>query len=303
MNTISSDFKSAFIALVGRPNCGKSTLLNTIIGEKLSIVTPMPQTTQRNMRGIYNGKGYQLVFVDTPGFHRGKHALNKTMYKQSTKIFSDAGIDILCYLVDLSRSFGKEENEIAKMVENLKISVYIVFNKTDLCSSVDETIKSFFSRYKRLAPLPYISISAISSLAKEIFLDVIKPSIPFGPPYYPKEDLTDLNMRFFAAEYIRKNIIKLTHEEVPHAVFVEIMDYKEHEDKHVVNATIHVESQGQKGIVIGKQGKIINQIKKQAAEELSELAGAPVTIVCHVKVSPKWRDNKQFLSEMGLDVK
>ena len=303
MNDIPSNFKSAFIALVGRPNCGKSTLLNTILGEQISIVTPMPQTTQRNMRGIYNGEGYQLVFVDTPGFHRGKHALNKSMYKQSTKIFSDAGIDILCYLVDLSRSFGKEENEIAKMVENLKISVYIVFNKTDLCSSVDETIKSFFSQYPKHSSFSYISISAISPSTKESFLEAIQPLIPLGPQYYPEEDLTDSNMRFFAAEYIRKQIIKFTYEEVPHAAFVEIMDYKEYEDKHVVNATIHVESQGQKGIVIGKQGKVINQIKKQAAKELSELAGAPVNIICHVKVTPKWRDNKQFLAEMGLDVK
>ncbi len=303
MNNITSNFKSAFIALIGRPNCGKSTLLNTILGEKLSIVTPMPQTTQRNMRGIYNGEGYQLVFVDTPGFHRGKHALNKAMYKQSTKMFSDAGIDILCYLVDLSRPFGKEEGEIAKMVENLKISVCIVFNKKDLCLSVDETIKSFFSRYPNLARLQHISISAISPSAKEIFFKAIKPSISFGPQYYSEEDITDSNLRFFAAEYIRKQIIGLTHEEVPHAVFVEIMDYKEYENKHVVNATIHVETQGQKGIVIGKQGKVINRIKKQAAEELSKLAGATVNIICHVKVSAKWRDNKQFLGEMGLDVK
>lgn len=303
MDETPSNFKSAFIALAGRPNCGKSTLLNTILGENLSIVTPMPQTTQRNMRGIYNGKGYQLVFVDTPGFHRGKHALNKAMYKQSSRIFSDAGIDILCYLVDLSRPFGKEESEIAKMVENLKISVYIVFNKTDLCSSVDETIKSFFLQHPKLASLPYISISAVSSSAKDVFLEAIQPAIPFGPQYYPEEDITDLNLRFFAAEYIRKQIIELTHEEVPHAVFVEIIDYKEYENKHVVSATIHVESQGQKGIIIGKQGKVINQIKKQAAIELSELTGAPVTIICHVKVTPKWRDNKQFLAGMGLGVK
>lgn len=303
MNDILSDFKSAFIALVGRPNSGKSTLLNTILGESLSIVTSMPQTTQKNMRGIYNGEGYQLVFVDTPGFHKGKHALNKAMFKQCKRMFSDKGIDILCYLVDLSRPFGEEEDEIAKIVESLKISVCIVFNKTDLCPSVDETIKSFFSRYPELATLQYISICATSKLAKDKFLDAIEPIVPSGPKYYPEEEITDSNLRFFAAEYIRKQIIELTHEEVPHATFVEIMDYKEYENKHEVNATIHVETQGQKGIVIGKKGRIINQIKKQAAEELSDLAGVPVTITCHVKVTPKWRDNKQFLTEMGLDVK
>ena len=303
MNDTPSNFKSAFIALVGRPNSGKSTLLNTILGESLSIVTSMPQTTRRNMRGIYNGEGYQLVFVDTPGFHRGKHALNKAMFKQSKKIFSDEGIDILCYLVDLSRPFGEEEDEIAKVVENLKIPVCIVFNKTDLCPSVDETIKSFHSRYPELKALQYISVCATTKLAKDTFLEAIEPIVPSGPKYYPEEEITDSNLRFFAAEYIRKQIIELTHEEVPHATFVEIMDYKEFEDKHIINATIHVESQGQKGIIIGKNGKVINQIKKRAAEELSKLTELPVTITCHVKVTPKWRDNKQFLRDMGLDSK
>lgn len=303
MKNIRSEFKSAFIALAGRPNSGKSTLLNTIIGEKLSIVTPMPQTTQRNMRGVYNGEGYQLVFIDTPGFHKGSHALNKAMYEQSTSVFSDAGIDILCYLVDLSRPFGKEESEIAKMVENLKLPVYVIFNKTDLCSIVDKKIESFFLQYPELASLPYMSISAISSSAKKAFIEAIKPVIPNGPHYYPEEDLTDSNMRFFAAEYIREQIIELTHEEVPHAAFVEIMDYKEYEKKHVVNAIIHVETRGQKGIIIGKKGKVVNRIQNRAAKELLKLTNAPVTILCHVKVTPKWRDNKQFLTKMGLEIK
>lgn len=303
MDSDSLHFKSAFVALVGRPNSGKSTLLNTILGENLSIVTTMPQTTQRNMRGIYNGEGYQLVFVDTPGMHRGKHTLNKSMYQQSTRMFSDVGIDILCYLVDLSRSFGAEEDEIAKMVKGLKISVCIIFNKTDVCDSVKAVISSFFSRYPNLSSAYHIALSAISPSAKDDFLKVIEPLIPYGPQYYPKEDISDLNLRFFASEYIRKQIIDLTYEEVPHASCVEIIDYKEFEDKHVVNAAIHVETQGQKGIVIGKKGKVINQIKKQAAKALAHLTGVPASITCHVKVTPKWRDNKQFLAGLGLEVK
>lgn len=253
------------------------------------------------MRGIYNGKGYQLVFVDTPGIHKGKHTLNKSMYRQSLKMFDDAGIDILCYLVDLSRQFGKEEDEIATMVEHLKTSVCIVFNKTDACSSVDTVKQSFYKRYPRLAPFPQVSLSAISRDAKKKFLGIIKPFIPYGPRYYPEDDITDSNLRFFAAEYIRKQIIEVTYEEVPHASCVEILDYKEYEEKHTVTATIHVESQGQKGIVIGKKGTVINKIKKRAEKELQRLTGVPAAITCHVKVTPKWRDNKQFLKSLGLE--
>lgn len=301
MKRISPQFKSAFIALIGRPNSGKSTLLNTIIGEDLSIVTPMPQTTRRIMRGIYNGEGYQLVFVDTPGIYKGKHTLNKSMYRQSTKMFDDAGIDILCYLVDLSRQFGKEEDEIAAMAEHLKTSVCIVFNKTDACSSIDTVMRSFYKRYPGLAPFPQVSLSAITPEAKNRFLEKIEPFIPYGPRYYPEDDITDSNLRFFAAEYIRKQIIELTYEEVPHASCVEILDYKEYEKQHAVTATIHVETQGQKGIVIGKKGTVINKIKKRAEKELQRLTGVPAAITCHVKVTPKWRDNEQFLKSLGLE--
>lgn len=303
MPTGSSPFKSAFIALIGRPNSGKSTLLNTLLGQNLSIVTTLPQTTQRNMRGILSGKDYQLVFIDTPGIHRGKHMLNKSMYHQSTNMFKDAGIDILCYLVDISRTFGREEDEIAEMVMRLKISVCIIFNKIDMCRSVDTAVSSFFSRYPKLAPLPNVSLSAISPDAKNAFLTLIKPLMPYGPHYYPDDDLTDSNMRFFAAEYIRKQIIELTSKEVPHASCVEILDYKEYEDHHSVTATIHVETQGQKGIVIGKKGMLIKTIQKRAARELQKLTGVPATITCHVKVTPKWRDNKRFLSSLGIETR
>ncbi len=302
MDTINS-FKSAFVAFIGRPNCGKSTLLNTIIGENLSIVTPMPQTTQKIMRGIYNGEGYQLVFVDTPGIHRGRHTLNKAMFRQSTKLFADAGIDIICYIVDLSRASGREEDEIAQMVADTKTAACILFNKTDLCETVENTIASFFSKYPKLSSLPSKAISAVSPSAKESFLKVIEPLLPFGPKYFPGDELTDSSLRFFAAEYIRKQIIELTHQEVPHAAYVEIQDYKEYADRHIVTANIHVETDGQKGIVIGKKGAIINQIKKRAEQELAKLTGTPVMIVYHVTVTPKWRDDKRFLGEMGFEVK
>jgi GTP-binding protein Era len=293
-------FKSAFIAFIGRPNSGKSTLLNAIIGEELSIVTTLPQTTQRNMRGIYNGEGFQLVFVDTPGMHRGKHTLNKSMYEQAVNILTDSGIDIICYLVDLSRSFGEEEDEITDQMSKVKATTCIIFNKTDLCETVEQVKKDFFYRYPELENFPAIEICALAEQVKNIFLNFINPFISEGPKYYPDDDLTDSNLRFFAAEYIRKQIIELTHEEVPHASCVEILDYKEKNNRHAIEAVIHVETTGQKGIVIGKKGSVINKIRKQAQKELSDLVGMTVRMTCHVKVTPKWRDNKSFLTGLGL---
>lgn len=293
-------FKSAFIAFIGRPNSGKSTLLNTIIGEQLSIVTSLPQTTQRIMRGIYNGDNMQLIFIDTPGIHKGKHTLNKSLYEQAISMLYDKGIDIICYLVDLSRPYGNEEDEIANQVLKVKIPICLVFNKSDICDSCNLMKKEFYQRYPKFETYPAIEISALSNLAKGHFLNLINPYIPEGPKYFPDDDMTDSNMRFFAAEYIRKQIITLTKEEVPHASCVEILDYKEKNSKHVIEAVIHVESDGQKAIVIGKKGRIINKIRKLAQLELGHLVGMPVKMICHVKVSPKWRDSKKFLTGLGL---
>ena len=303
MNTDNPEFKSAFIALIGRPNSGKSTLLNRIIGEDLSIVTSLPQTTQRNMRGIYNEEGVQLIFVDTPGVHRGRHRLNKSMYEQATALVTDAGIDIICYLVDLSRPFGREEDEIAGQLAGAKTAVCVIFNKRDMCEESTSVVKDFYGRYPALKKYPSIEISALSAQAKGQFLEMIGPFVPQGPKYFPDDDLSDLNMRFFAAEYIRKQVIELTKEEVPHASCVEIIDYREKTSKHAIEAVIHVETVGQKGIVIGKKGSLINKIRTRAQKELEHLAGMPVKITCHVKVTPRWRDNEGFLSSMGLVLK
>jgi GTP-binding protein Era len=296
-----TEFKSAFVALVGRPNSGKSTLVNTVLGEQLAIVTPMPQTTQRIMRGIYHGNGLQIVFVDTPGIHRGKHALNKSMYRQSTALFKDAGIDIIGYLVDLSRPMGKEEDEIADLIAAVEAPVVIIFNKADACADVKSAMDSFFTRYSVLSPKPRVVMCAKTPEAKEKFLDAIQPFVPSGPPYYPEEEVTDLNQRFFAAEFIRKQIIELTYEEVPHASCVEILEYKEFKDHHEITAVIHVETDGQKGILIGAKGKMVEKIKSRACRELALLTGVNVSISCRVVVTPKWRDNKRFLASMGLE--
>ncbi len=296
----SHDFHSAFVAFIGRPNSGKSTLLNAILEENLSIVTSLPQTTRRSLKGIYTTDSFQIVFVDTPGIHAGKHALNKAISEHGVKLLARRDVDIVCYIVDLAREFGEEEDGIASLIQKAELPVCVVFNKKDLCKNPQAKIGVFHDRYPNLQPDQEVCLSAANENARSQFLAAIKPMLPSGPRYFPSDDLTDADLRFFAAEYIRAAIIESARAEVPHAAFVEILDYAEKPESHTIDAAIHVETQGQKGIIIGKSGRMIRSIQSKAADALANLTGVPAKIVCHVKVTPKWRDNQRFLSEMGL---
>ncbi len=299
----SNRHKSGFVALIGRPNCGKSTLLNTLIGEELAIVTPLPQTTRRNLKGIYTGKDLQLVFVDTPGIHRGKHSLNKTMVEESSRLIKRRDVDIICYIVDSSRPPGEEEDLVAKLTTESGIPAILVFNKKDLCPSIDRFMTSFFERYPQLKSSVHVSVAAIQKDSKEIFLNAIAPLVAEGPEFFPADDLTDADLRYFAAEYVRKQVIRNTKEEVPHAVFVEVKTYRENIDRHQVEVELHVETDGQKAIIIGKKGAVIQKILREAAHDLEKLTGVPATIASHIRITPKWRDDERFLREMGFTAK
>jgi GTPase len=292
--------RTGFIALIGRPNCGKSTLMNTVLGEDLAVVTPLPQTTQKNLKGIYSSPKLQLIFIDTPGIHQGAHALNKNMAAQSAHLLKKRDLDVVCYIVDCSRVPGDEEDSVVRLVENANRPAVIVFNKKDFCLSTEQFVNSFYERYPKLKPYRSIIVSAITKSSKDDFLSVVSPLIPEGPELFSEDELTDANMRFFAAENIRKHIIYNTKDEVPHASFVEIRSYKEDADQHRIEADIHVETDGQKAIIIGKKGALIQKIQHDAAIDLEKLAQAPVSISCHVKISPKWRDNERFLRDMGM---
>jgi len=292
-------FKSAFIALFGRPNSGKSTLMNAVLQEQLSIVTPMPQTTRQNIKGIYTSESEntQIIFVDTPGMHRGKHTLNVMMREQAVSAVS-SGMDLICYLVDLSRDFGDEESDCASCAASASVPVLLVFNKIDLCDDPDGKITAFLSKYSELNNSPKIKLSALDPKSKDIFWETVRPMIPEGPRYFDDDSLTDASMRTIAAEFIRKQIIINTREEVPHAVFVEIESYKETAQKHEIVAGIHVETIGQKGIIIGSKGALIEKIKKFARRDIENLIGMKTALKLHVKVTPGWRDNANFLKIM-----
>jgi GTP-binding protein Era len=301
--TTEKTFRSAFIALVGRPNSGKSSILNNILKENVSIVTPLPQTTRKNMRGIYTTDAMQIVFVDTPGIHKGKHALNKAMLTEVKDMLDEGGIDCIGYVVDCSREFGGEEEAVAELVGKQSAGKIILFNKIDITKNIKEVITAFFDKFPTLKEIPYLKISALDQNCGEQVLQKLDPFIHEGPRFYDPEDITDASLRFFASEYLRKYIILNTKEEVPHAAFIEIESYKETPEKHEIIATIHVETNGQKGIVIGKNGEGIEKIKKGARIEMKKLVGCPVSLTCHVKVSPGWRDNDSFLRLMGLPLR
>jgi GTP-binding protein Era len=290
-------FKSAFIALFGRPNSGKSTLMNTVLREQISIVTALPQTTRQNIKGIYTTDDTQIIFVDTPGMHRGKHALNELMREEAISAIT-SGMDLICYLVDLSRDFGDEENDCAAAAAASSVPVLLAFNKIDKCDDPDKKINAFLTTYKGFDNSTKIKISATSPKSRDIFLNALTPLIPEGPKYFDDDSLTDATMRTIAAEFIRKQIIINTREEVPHAVFVEIELYKETAQKHEIVAGIHVETMGQKGIIIGSKGALIEKIKKDARKDIENLAGMRVSLKLHVKVTPGWRDDANFLRAM-----
>ncbi len=301
---MSETFYSGFIAIIGRPNSGKSTLLNSILGEPLAIVSSMPQTTQKNMRGILNRETMQLVFVDTPGIHKGKHNLNRSMYDLSISMIDDDGIDVIVYMVDLSRDFGEEEDGIAERVSRVSGDkrAVIVFNKVDQYTVLEAEAKvdAFYERYPQLSGFPNIMLSSVAETAGDIFINFISPFVPEGPRYYPEGDLTDANLRFFASEYVRKQIINLTYEEVPHACHVEVTAYEELEDRDEISADIHVETSGQKGIIIGDKGKNISKIRKGAEWRMRKLVGHKVKYNLFVKITPHWRDKKERLREFGF---
>jgi GTP-binding protein Era len=295
----SEQFKSGFIALIGRPNSGKSTLLNMVLQEELCVVTPMPQTTRKNLKGIYSSDSCQLIFVDTPGMHKGGHRLNEVMLNESVTLLRERGVDVLCYLVDLSRDFGEEEDLVAGHVQEAGTAVLVVFNKADACGDVAGRRDAFLKRYPGFAQAPSVTVAALDKSYRDAFLAALMPFVPDGPPWYPTDELTDENLRYFAREYLQKGIILNSRSEVPHASLVEILAYSEEEQRHVIDAVIHVETRGQRGILVGTDGSIIRKIRRIAEKAMHQLTGVQVQYRCHVKVTPKWRDKTRFLNEMG----
>lgn len=292
--------KFGFVALVGRPNAGKSSLLNAWVEEPLCPVTPLPQTTRQCLRGVLTEARGQAVFVDTPGMHTGHHQINWAMVEAIRKSVDKQEADAIVYVVDLARKWGPEEQLISELVASLRQPRAIVFNKSDRVAHPQKAAADFEKRLRAKLDCPRFLVSALKDTKREEILDWLFDVLPEGVPHFPPEYATDANMRFLGAEIIRRQVILNARGEVPHAACVLVEQWKEEEEREAVKASIVVETQGQKAILIGKDGQKIKQIRQFSRREMKAMAGRPVALELFVKVRPKWRDNPRFLAELGM---
>ncbi len=290
-------FKSGYIAILGPPNVGKSTLLNSILGEKISIVSEKPQTTRQKFLGICHLKDAQLLFLDTPGLHTPHKRLNECMMEEAKSAIGDA--DLIYYMAEPKKP-SEMDLSFLKEIENQKKTYFILINKVD--------------RVAKLELLPLLSLWQEKSKAREYFLlcaksgdgvsDLIQKSLPYlpeGPAYYSEEELTNRDMRYLASEIIREKLFSLTHEEIPYSIAVVIDEYIENAKPNLdkISATIYVEKESQKPIVIGKGGSLLKEVGKQARAEIEKLSQKKVFLTLFVKVVKDWTKSDFRLQELG----
>lgn len=294
------DYKSGFVALIGRPNVGKSTLLNFLVGQKVAIMSPQPQTTRNKISGIYTDDQEQIVFIDTPGIHKPKNKLDDFMDKSSYSALDE--VDVVLFMVEPEPA-GKGDQYIAELLKKIKKPVFLVINKIDKVHP--DKLLSIIDSYKNLGDFAEIvPISASQGNNVSELIKTIAKYLPEGPQFYDADQLTDRPEYFIVAELIREQVLKLTHEEVPHATAVVVDRMRDHEGgKLQIEATIYVERPGQKGIIIGKKGQMLKQIGIAARQEIEALLGGKVNLRLWVKVQKNWRSDPAFLKSIGYNAK
>ena len=294
------DYKSGFVALIGRPNVGKSTLLNFLVGQKVSIMSPQPQTNRNKISGIYTDDQEQIVFIDTPGIHKPKNKLDDFMDKSSYSALDE--VDVVLFMVEPEPA-GKGDQYIAELLKKIKKPVFLVINKIDKVHP--DKLLSIIDSYKNLGDFAEIvPISASQGNNVSELIKTIAKYLPEGPQFYDADQLTDRPEYFIVAELIREQVLKLTHEEVPHATAVVVDRMRDHEGgKLQIEATIYVERPGQKGIIIGKKGQMLKQIGIAARQEIEALLGEKVNLRLWVKVQKNWRSDPVFLKSIGYNAK
>lgn len=292
-------FQSGFIVLIGRPNAGKSTLLNRLLGRKLAIVSNKPQTTRNRILGIKNLPGAQIIFLDTPGIHRPRSRLNQALVKTALAALKE--VDGVCLLIEADRPDHPENELVLESLRGTARPVFLLINKIDLVPKGDLLpIMERFSRRRSFARI--IPISALRGEGADVLLDELRQILPEGPRLFPEEMITDLPERFLAGELIREKVFRLTREEIPYATAVEVEEFKEREEKNLIalKAVIRVERESQKGVLIGKKGQMLKEIGRLAREDLEALLGAKVFLELWVKVEKNWREDPRALRRMGF---
>lgn len=294
-----SQYKSGFATIIGRPNVGKSTLLNTILGQKIAIMSDKPQTTRNKIQGFYTKENVQIVFIDTPGIHKPQHKLGEYMVTVAERTLNE--VDVILYLMDVSMEFGAGEEFIIKQLEKVKTPVFLILNKIDLIPR--ENLLALINRYS--SKYNFAEIIPISALKRDNIdhlLTVLEKYLPEGPQFYPEDMITDQPEKAIVAELIREKALQLTREEIPHSLAVEVTDFKERDENMIyVGATIYVERDSQKGIIIGKKGGMLKEIGQLARVDIENLLDSKVFLELWVKVQKDWRNKDVALKNFGYD--
>ncbi|MGV8983203.1 GTPase Era [Clostridium sp.] len=290
-------FKSGFVTIIGRPNVGKSTLINYIMGEKLSIVSNRPQTTRNNIQTILTTKDSQIIFVDTPGMHKPRHKLGEYMVKVAQQSTSE--VDVILFITTPGDEVDKGDMHILEQLKDNKIPVFLLVNKIDENTQerVAKTIQSYseYFNFKEIIP-----IAAIKGKNVDIVTKLVEGNIPEGPLYYPEDMITDQQERFIITEIIREKALKLLSQEVPHGIAIEIISMKrDARNMYHIEANLLCEKDSHKGIIIGKGGKTLKQISTYARQDVMKFLGEKVNLRLWVKVKKEWRDTSSILKELG----
>lgn len=291
------NYKSGFVALIGRPNVGKSTLLNYIVGQKVAIMSNVAQTTRNKIQGIYTSPEAQIIFIDTPGVHKPATKLGDFMERSTMSALDE--VDAVLFVVSATDKRGPGDDFIINRLKQIKQPIYLVVNKIDQVSPND--LPDIVAQYQDSLPFKaVVPISALQGNNVNNLLNEIIVGLPHGPQYYPADQISDHPERFVIAEMIREKIFMLTRDEVPHSVAVDVTSVKREDEEHVhISANIIVERPGQKGIIIGKKGQMLKKIGTMARRDIERLLGDRVFLQLWVKVVPGWRDKSAMLKDYG----
>ncbi|SFJ08716.1 GTPase Era [Thermoflavimicrobium dichotomicum] len=293
-----NNFRSGFVALIGRPNVGKSTLMNYLVGQKIAIMSDKPQTTRNKIRGVYTDERGQIVFLDTPGIHKPHSKLGELLVQTAQNALDE--VDLVLFLVDAAEGMGPGDRFIMENLKKVKTPVFLVVNKIDQVHPDD--LLPLIDQYRRLFSFKeVVPISALQGNNTSTLLELILKELPPGPQYYPADQVTDHPERFIVAELIREKVLQLTREEIPHSVAVVVEEMSKRANRNLIDirATIFTERPSQKGILIGKKGSLLKEVGKRAREELERLLGSQIFLDLWVKVKKDWRNEEMLLRQFG----
>ncbi|MCM3596271.1 GTPase Era [Metabacillus idriensis] len=299
MNKKETEYKSGFVSIIGRPNVGKSTFLNRVIGQKIAIMSDKPQTTRNKIQGVYTTNESQIVFIDTPGIHKPKHKLGDFMMKVAQNTLKE--VDVVLFMINAEEGYGRGDEFIIEKLQHTNTPVFLIINKIDQIHP--DQLLPLIDQYRAYYPFKeIIPISALQGNNVDTLLEQIESYLPAGPQYYPADQVTDHPERFIISELIREKVLHLTREEIPHsvAVVIDAIERRDNNQSIYVSATVIVERDSQKGIVIGKQGKMLKEVGQRARVDIEALLGTKVFLELWVKVQKDWRNKMTQLRDFGF---